>query len=440
VNDTETLHTAACRYCIERYEHLHGLSQKYREQGVQCDAHHLHPRWATVGAIQVAVEGIVPAQYPSQAEICRALIEAGRTAESRATLTKYWRQGAILEATQDERVRFTEAVQAMASKPALTAEPLPYRRTILALEREELWARLKPRWRIETNYWIPFEKVELDEEVMVVQSIALREALGLEVLRGILHGRGVERAYKLWEHGSEPSCEMELSLFDPSWGMDEHYWFSEAMDWVIYNTHEGSSAIAGEWLLDTIKERWPMWAEHQYVPYTPSVTEQKRPLSEDERQREEVAFQAQIRQWHFCGAAATGKIEKMISLLTEGAEVNGTVPYGDGPTALYWGVMRGREEAVRFLLDHGAEVNARSEVGVTPLIEAVSNGHAAVTQLLLEAGADPNVRVGDSPKAHWRAGRTALGIALDSEYLPTLEEGRCRAQILAALKDAGARP
>jgi len=46
----------------------------------------------------------------------------------------------------------------------------------------------------------------------------------------------------------------------------------------------------------------------------------------------------------------------------------------------------------RFLIDHGADVNAVDEDGITPLMEAARHGETEVVKVLLEAGADVNVR------------------------------------------------
>ena len=43
---------------------------------------------------------------------------------------------------------------------------------------------------------------------------------------------------------------------------------------------------------------------------------------------------------------------------------------------------------VRLLLEKGADVEAKNQRGRTALIEATSNGHEAVVQLLLEKGSN----------------------------------------------------
>jgi uncharacterized protein len=52
-------------------------------------------------------------------------------------------------------------------------------------------------------------------------------------------------------------------------------------------------------------------------------------------------------------------------------------------TACVWGDI----EAVRLLVDGGADVNARGDLGCTPLYEAVSFDHVRCAALLLSAGA-----------------------------------------------------
>jgi ankyrin repeat protein len=50
----------------------------------------------------------------------------------------------------------------------------------------------------------------------------------------------------------------------------------------------------------------------------------------------------------------------------------------------------GNVQAVRYLLDEGANVNARGKFGNTPLAEAAYYGHTTVVKELLLRGADIN--------------------------------------------------
>lgn len=55
-------------------------------------------------------------------------------------------------------------------------------------------------------------------------------------------------------------------------------------------------------------------------------------------------------------------------------------------------LLAGKVESVRLHLHSGSDVNAADGKGRSPLILAVSGGHLALCQFLLEAGADPDIR------------------------------------------------
>ena len=75
-------------------------------------------------------------------------------------------------------------------------------------------------------------------------------------------------------------------------------------------------------------------------------------------------------------------------LLKAGAAVN--AKNGLDTTALIWGALDTAK--VRLLVDAGADVNARSKVGRTPLLVAASRpGSADAVRLLLAKGANPKI-------------------------------------------------
>jgi ankyrin repeat protein len=87
-------------------------------------------------------------------------------------------------------------------------------------------------------------------------------------------------------------------------------------------------------------------------------------------------------------AAEIGSLEAMRLLLDHGADVN--AQNGFGSTALMWSVSDAAK--VRLLLDHGAEVNITARTGRTALIiAAFTNPSAEVVRLLLAKGAKVDV-------------------------------------------------
>jgi len=72
-------------------------------------------------------------------------------------------------------------------------------------------------------------------------------------------------------------------------------------------------------------------------------------------------------------------------------ERGGTGPgRGSFSAALLASAERGQVDQVRECLAHGADLNVRGEGGVTPLILAAREGHLAIVEMLLGAGADVN--------------------------------------------------
>jgi ankyrin repeat protein len=91
-------------------------------------------------------------------------------------------------------------------------------------------------------------------------------------------------------------------------------------------------------------------------------------------------------------AAAFGRIDRLRALLDEDAEhVNEPSP--DGFTPLHLALFGGSEEAVRLLVEGGADLEALSTASfaqVRPLGTAAFVRSVPLATVLLDAGADPN--------------------------------------------------
>jgi ankyrin repeat protein len=120
--------------------------------------------------------------------------------------------------------------------------------------------------------------------------------------------------------------------------------------------------------------------------------------------------------------ARTGSVDAVKALVAHGADVNAREPLR-GQTALMWAVAQEHPDVVRVLLEHGADVRARSRLrrlvvnrgdpndiytafvgevsrgGSTALLFAAAQGDIESTTLLLDAGADVNDAAPDGASA-----------------------------------------
>ena len=76
-------------------------------------------------------------------------------------------------------------------------------------------------------------------------------------------------------------------------------------------------------------------------------------------------------------AARTADWAAVRALVEQGADV--TAPQGDGTTALHWAGYWDEGDMAALLLDAGADANATTDLGVTPLWTACENGSAQMT-------------------------------------------------------------
>jgi ankyrin repeat protein len=89
-----------------------------------------------------------------------------------------------------------------------------------------------------------------------------------------------------------------------------------------------------------------------------------------------------------------GAIDALTLLLARGADINAV--NDAGATALHGAVARGSEPIIRFLVEHGARLDARDKQGRTPLDLAASRReHASTAKLLRQLSGEQESRAGN---------------------------------------------
>ena len=120
-------------------------------------------------------------------------------------------------------------------------------------------------------------------------------------------------------------------------------------------------------------------------------------------------------------AASLGDLEALRILLDHGADINEAPAYRFGRTTLQAATLRRPEPAkmilIHFVLDHGADVNADAAIqcGITALQGAAVTGDLMLAELLLTRGADVNAW------PSFKDGRTAIEAAAEHGRLDMVQ-------------------
>jgi len=147
-------------------------------------------------------------------------------------------------------------------------------------------------------------------------------------------------------------------------------------------------------------------------------------------------------------AAREGDLQAIQQHLSAGTDVNARVP-GNGSTPLIVAAVYGKTEAVRLLLEKGAETGAQNNDGSNALQAAAFLCHADAVKVLLKHGAKVNAlntrgeTALDTVAGEWDAGLEGLyrylGQALEMD-LDLKEVHELRPVIAAILREHGGKP
>ncbi len=94
-----------------------------------------------------------------------------------------------------------------------------------------------------------------------------------------------------------------------------------------------------------------------------------------------------------CIATRNDCVAKVKWLVKKGADIN-AVAADRGYTAVMDAVWRKNEEVTKYLIDEGADLSIISSDGQSILVLAVGNGNTKIIDMLLTAGADPDIKDG----------------------------------------------
>lgn len=116
-------------------------------------------------------------------------------------------------------------------------------------------------------------------------------------------------------------------------------------------------------------------------------------------------------------AAFNGRDEAVEFLIKHGAHIHGSDLGGN--TALHWAAFAGHTTTAKLLIENHAEVDAHNSFGLTPLLQAAARRHLKTVLLLIDSGANLDTTTRDG----WTALHKAAAMGCAEIVWPLIRHG-----------------
>jgi hypothetical protein len=110
------------------------------------------------------------------------------------------------------------------------------------------------KWNVQDGYWYPLLSVAVPDDVVILGGDALIDGSGLAAVRTSAHHLGADRVFELREWGVDYLVDVDLWV--PAYSGAEGYFMKQDSDWLIYASHEGTTAVAGR-MAEMLSRTWP---------------------------------------------------------------------------------------------------------------------------------------------------------------------------------------
>lgn len=252
----EGLHTLVRTYCIDA---IAFWKKEYAEKRTGSDFpeytysdsdYNLFPRYNALDAILKGIELLVPTEYRDFKTLKKDIIEVAL--ENDTAFTNNPDNDIEENAIKEERVKFKAYVESLKESDVKDIEPLPLRRRLKTNEKMTVRQMLHEVWGYDGDYWEPLGKKSPRETVFLLSKyITDGDRL---FIKELLAKKGGKHLYEVNETGDD--YETDLESISSFYQDNEVMYFDETYKWAIYGSHEETITFGGEWLINSIKERF----------------------------------------------------------------------------------------------------------------------------------------------------------------------------------------
>lgn len=252
----EGLHTLVRTYCIDA---IVFWKKEYAEKRTGSDFpeytysdsdYNLFPRYNALDAILKGIELLVPTEYRDFKTLKKDIIEVAL--ENETAFTNNPDNDIEENAIKEERVKFKAYVESLKESDVKDIEPLPLRRRLKTNEKMTVRQMLHEVWGYDGDYWEPLGKKSPRETVFLLSKY-LTDGDRL-FIKELLAKKSGKHLYEVNETGDD--YETDLESISSFYQDHEVMYFDETYKWTIYGSHEETITFGGEWLINSIKERF----------------------------------------------------------------------------------------------------------------------------------------------------------------------------------------
>ncbi|MAX81481.1 MAG: hypothetical protein CL843_15075 [Crocinitomicaceae bacterium] len=271
MTEIEALITKARRYCNENHSYW---VNKYQNERTGTDIpytytdndYNLFPRYNALSTILQGVETIVGKDFATfdncKDELKRIgaethsidTIESNKELHLLGKLSNYFKKSGKLNkieinAIQDERLKFIQFITEQTTESVLDVEPLPFERKLTQEESEQVRVRLLKSWNFDGDYWEPLDNKSPNPTVFLMdQKITALDKSEIEQTI-----KAYSKSDKLFVITEDlVDYEIEKGLIDID--LYESIICDNTFEWVVYGSHESTTAFGGKFLIDKVNE------------------------------------------------------------------------------------------------------------------------------------------------------------------------------------------
>ncbi len=150
---------------------------------------------------------------------------------------------------QDERLKFIQFITEQTTESVLDVEPLPFERKLTQEESEQVRERLLKLWNFDGDYWEPLDNKSANPTVFLMdQKITALDKSEIE--QAIKVYSKSDTLFVITEDLVDYEIEKELIDID----LYESIICDNTFEWVVYGSHESTTAFGEKLLIDKVNE------------------------------------------------------------------------------------------------------------------------------------------------------------------------------------------